>query len=500
MTVDRYKEIKRLIDAQVGFNKISQIMKCSKETIRSIRDGKIEMYDVSKRNQLRPLWVEQIRWEDVLHDLQNGHHLKFIWEEKAAGIITYSGFWKQFTKLYPDHQERFITLRMFSPGTHAEIDYAGDTIEYVLKDGSIRKANVFIGILCHSQLIFAEATANTQSKYFIQSHVNMYEFFQGVPEVTVSDCLKQGVKKCHLYDPDLNPAYSELARHYGTSIVPARVRHPKDKALTEGAVKIFIRYFKFINRKIIFRSLSEINHAIKICLEKINNRQHTRLKVSRSELWKNNELKTLKPLPVKSFEYYEWKESRVHPDSHIHISSNYYSVPYEFMGKLVKVKISKNTVEVFYESTRIAFHPRLTHVGEISTNSAHMPENERAYKEATPQNLLSQAKFINKDLHNFIEEKFQESALGNIRKVQGILSFARKEMSAIGHSQASLNISKTVDEMRLWNKFRVEDFKMRVLHHRKNKFQVSDENIKRNLDQSVLRHIDANVINLKGKL
>ena len=103
---------------------------------------------------------------------------------------------------------------------------------------------------------------------------------------------------------------------------------------------------------------------------------------------------------------------------------------------------------------------------------------------------------MNKDLHNFIEEKFKERALRSIRKVQGILSFARKEISAIGHSLISLNISKTVEEMRLWNKFRVEDFKMRVLHHRKDKLQVSDGSIKRNLKQSVLRHIDANAINL----
>ena len=39
----------------------------------------------------------------------------------------------------------------------------------------------------------------------------MFAFYGGVAHVTVPDCLKQGVLKCHLYDPDLNPGYAQLA-------------------------------------------------------------------------------------------------------------------------------------------------------------------------------------------------------------------------------------------------------------------------------------------------
>jgi len=119
------------------------------------------------------------------------------------------------------------------------VDYAGGIVEWVdLKTGEISEAVIFLGVLGYSQKIFAWAAEDMKSRNWLNSHRRMFTAFGGVPSVTVPDCLKQGVIKCHIYDPDLNPAYSELAAHYGTAIVPARPRRPKDKALVEGAVKL----------------------------------------------------------------------------------------------------------------------------------------------------------------------------------------------------------------------------------------------------------------------
>jgi hypothetical protein len=492
MTVVRYNEVKRLLDLGRSLSEISKTLKCNRRTVRLIRDGKKE---IGLKTLRLPLWTDTLNWDKILEDVKLGHSLKDIWEEQAHEIINYSGFWKQFVKKHPEYHERFIVHRFFNPGEYCEVDYAGDLVEYVVaRTGELKEASVFIGILCYSQLIFANASISTKSRYFLESHSDMYEYFGGVPEVTTCDCLKQGVSKCHIYDPDINQAYSEHAKHHGTTIVPARSRRPQDKALVEGAVKIVMRYFKFVYRNHVFYSVAEINQALKICVDKINNKIHTRLKTSRFNLWSCYEKAKLKPLPVNRYEYYEWKECRVHPDAHISVWNNYYSVPHIYRGKTVKAKIGKNIVEIYYELERIAVHSRHAEkAGAVITDFAHLPKNAQAYHENTPQNILSQAKFINNDLYLLIQEEFNKNTLGNLRKALGFIRTAKKEVEAVGHD--TINISKSCSDIKMFNKFRVPYFKEQLIRYRKQLNIKTDTEIIRTLNP-MLRYYNQDLTHL----
>src|ERR1700730_6113882 len=141
----------------------------------------------------------------------------------------------------------------------------------------------------------------------------MFAYYSGVPHVIVPDCMKQGVLKCHLYDPDLNPGYAQLATD-ATAVVPARPDHRKDKAIVEGLVKILMRYVRFRYRHRRFTSLSEINRALAECIERINDRRHTRFGVSCRERFETVERAALKPLPLHEVDCGEWKEAKLHAD------------------------------------------------------------------------------------------------------------------------------------------------------------------------------------------
>lgn len=181
--------------------------------------------------------MSQVEWPAVLHDLGLGHPLKFIWEERAQSLTSYPNFWKQFYRKFPELRQATVTAREFDPGERVEVDYAGDPIRWVdLRTGEVRQAVVFVAGLGYSQLLFAWAADDMKSHNWLDCHQRMYAFYGGVAHVTVPDCLKQGVLKCHLYDPDLNPAYAALAAHYATAVVPARPEHPKAKAIVEGLV------------------------------------------------------------------------------------------------------------------------------------------------------------------------------------------------------------------------------------------------------------------------
>ena len=209
LTVDRYKEIERLLAAGRGVREITRSLRCSRRLVRQIRDG-VHAPPDQPRSAAEPLWMTQVDWAQIIHDLGLGHPLKFLWEEKAQALTTYSNFWKQFYRKYPQYRQAAVTAREFQPGERVEVDYAGDTLEWVeLSTGEIRKAYVFVAGLGFSQLLFAWAAEDTKSLNWLACHRRMFAFYGGVAHVTVPDCLKQGVLKCHLYDPDLNPGYAE---------------------------------------------------------------------------------------------------------------------------------------------------------------------------------------------------------------------------------------------------------------------------------------------------
>jgi hypothetical protein len=135
------------------------------------------------------------------------------------------------------------------------------------------------------------------------------------------------VLKCHLYDPDLNPSYAELAAQYATAVVPARPQHPKDKAIVEGLVKILLRYVRFRYRRHRFTSLADINRALTESIERINDRRHTRFGISRRKRFETVEKAALKPLPLVE-DVGEWKEAKLHADCYVYVDGDYYSAPH----------------------------------------------------------------------------------------------------------------------------------------------------------------------------
>ena len=281
--MDRFNEIERRLRDGRGLRETARALKCSRKTVREVRDG-LRLSPATRRATADPLWMSQVEWPAVLHDLGLGHPLKFIWEERAQSLTSYPNFWKQFYRKFPELRQATVTAREFDPGERVEVDYAGDPIRWVdLRTGEVCDAAVFVAGLGYSQLLFAWAADDMKSHNWLDCHQRMYAFYGGVPHVTVPDCLKQGVLKCHLYDPDLNPAYAALAAHYATAVVPARPGHPKDKAIVEGLVKILMRYQRFRYRRHRFTSLVQINEALAECVRRINDRRHTRFGVTRRE-------------------------------------------------------------------------------------------------------------------------------------------------------------------------------------------------------------------------
>jgi hypothetical protein len=180
MTVGRYEEIRRRLAEGRGVREIARALGCARETVREVRDGE-RVSPGAPKPCSDPLWMRQLEWPTIVHDLGLGHPLKFIWEEKAQHLTTYSNFWKRFYRKFPQYRQASVTAREFEPGERVEVDYAGDTLEWVdLKTGEIRKAYVFVSGLGFSQLLFAWASEDMKSRNWLGAHRRMFNFYGGV--------------------------------------------------------------------------------------------------------------------------------------------------------------------------------------------------------------------------------------------------------------------------------------------------------------------------------
>jgi len=335
------------------------------------------------------------KWEQIDEEMQGKHVTRMLlWQEYIAEHpdgFGYSQFCDKYRKWLKSQQKPVMRIPK-KVGEEIQVDYTGHTMRIIDPEtGEIQKAEIFVGVLGVSGLIYAEAHKSQSSANWIRAHVRMFDFFGGVPLIVRPDNLKAAVKKPNFYDPDINPAYQELAAHYGTAVIPTRVAKPKDKGLGENAVLQVERWALAPLRKQRFFSLDELNLAIKEQLKWINNRKRSDNDFSRRELFERRERATLQPLPAHKFDYLEVKHAKVHLDYHVSFEKHLYSVPHKYIKKTVLIRAKERLIEVYYQNQRIACHVRSKKRG-FSTIGEHMPDNHRWKQDWSPERFRQWAR------------------------------------------------------------------------------------------------------------
>ena len=337
---------------------------------------------------------------------RKGVTLMLLWHEyKAENPQGYQ--YSQFCHRYRQWRNKLdpVMRQDHRAGEKLFVDYSGMTVPITDPgNGQIRNAEIFIACMGASNYTYAEATLTQSLPDWIDSHVRVLEFLGGVPELIIPDNLKSGVKKACRYEPDLNPTYLDMANHYDTAVIPARVRAPKDKAKAEVGVQIVERWILAKLRNRTFFNITELNRAIAILLVDLNNKPFQKLPGTRKSVFESIDKPALKPLPVARYQFAQWKKARVHIDYHIEVDRHYYSVPYQLIKKELDVRLTVNTVECFYKGKRIASHVRSDRQGRHTSVKEHMPKSHQKYVEWTPERLLNWAGKIGPHAAELIEK------------------------------------------------------------------------------------------------
>lgn len=372
--------------------------------------------------------------------LRNGVSKKLLWTEymedcrlNGAEPLMYSQFCYHIQQ---DEQKYRATMHINrKPAEQVEVDWAGNPATIIDPDtGEIIKAYIFVGVMTYSRYAYVEAFPDMKQQSWINAHVHMYEFFGGVAKILVPDnCKTAVIRNNNWNDQQINEIYQEMAEHYGTAIIPARVRTPKDKPNAEGTVGIISTWITAAFRDEQFFSFAELNSAIKKKLDLFNQKPFQKKSGSRQSIFLEEEKPFLTPLPATRFELSDWKTATVQFNYHISVDGMLYSVPYGFIKKKVDVRITDTTIEIFYNHNRIASHRRLKgRLGQYSTITEHMPEDHQKYLEWNGDRFRKWAEKIGINAYTAVNAILTSKSLEqqSYRSCMGLLKLAERYSAA----------------------------------------------------------------------
>jgi transposase len=332
-------------------------------------------------------------WAYIHAELKRPHvTLELLWQEyREAQPNGYQRSW--FGDLYRRWRMKLnVCMRQeHRAGEKIFVDYCDGIGIIDRSTGEEIPTHMFVSVWGASNYTYAEASLTQGQRDWLMSHVRAFEYYGCVPRAVVIDNLKSGVTRPCRYEPEVNASYRDLADHYGCCVLPARVRHPKDKAKVEAGVLIAQRWILACLRNQRFYSIAELNGAIRLLLEKLNSRQMQKLRSTRKELFERLDKPAGQPLPEKRYEYAAWKKARVNIDYHVEIDKHYYSVPYQLAQEQVDVRATDHTIEIFYKEERQTSHARGFDKYKHSTKPEHMPEAHRRYMTWNPERIIAWA-------------------------------------------------------------------------------------------------------------
>ncbi len=413
LAMEQVKQVLQLYNDGISIHEITRRVGISRNSVRKylfrFKEVKAplsdqQLADKAYDNDLIELEAERLR--------QLTAHFTTAGSELSKTGVTRQLLWQEYLTQYPDgysysrycyHLSQYFKNRDLSMhleyqcGDMIMIDFAGKKQYYADTDtGEQIACEVFVAIIPFSGLIFCTAVPSQQTADFTHCINSMLKFYGGVPATIVCDNLKTAVRRTDRYEPQFTDICEQLSEHYHTTFTATRPYSPRDKAMVERAVNIVYTHVYAPLRHQTFTSLAALNTAMQQQLVFLNDKPYKNTPYSRRWFFEQQERAVLKPLPPERFIAKKVVWLTIQRNYHVQLSEShhYYSVPYQHVGKKVKVIYDRDTVEVYLEGKRIAVHVRRGHNKAYTTLAEHMPPHHQKMQQIKGFNrddLLTQA-------------------------------------------------------------------------------------------------------------
>jgi transposase len=297
--------------------------------------------------------------------------------------------------------ERFET----KAGKQAQMDYSPYTIRFT--EEGLRRVHLFSYILGYSRRRYHRWVESENFATTVREHVRAFTYLGGLAEVCLYDGMKVVVLRYEDEEPIYNPRFLAFCTHYGYRPWACKRRRAKTKGKVE-------RPFYFVQTSLLngrtFRSLAHLNEATEWWLANVADARPNRTtKRPPIELFEE-EREHLLPLPVHDYDTAEVGYRVVNAEGALHYLSNFYSVPWQYIGALVPVKITERELVVYspkiVEIARHELFPRSV-TGKRATAKAHLPGEDLRKK------------------YEILKSRYQELGSVGIRFLEGIVAKRR---------------------------------------------------------------------------
>lgn len=451
ISMSKVRQILKLYSQRIGKKKIANRLGMSKNTVKVYIDLYLKMkVPLEELSALDDFELNKMFHPPRTVSANERLSAVFDFYEEMQKTLRRRGatIGQQYVKYRQKHPDGFGITNFYmyyrqwkmkiNPTMHIEhkagdmsyIDFAGETLPYVDADtGEMKDAQVFVSILGWSQYTYIEAVPSQRVEDLIGACENTLHYYKGVPLAIVPDNLKSAVYKSHRHEPQINENFKAFADHYGTAVIPARRRKPRDKAHVENMVKIAYQkiYTRLSPEEVL--TLEELNRQLHHHLASLNDGLLTGKKSSRTDQWMM-ELSSLAPLPADRYEMRKIKLATVMKNAHVILGEDkhYYSVPYQLIGKKLRLQYSKSQVEIYNEYELVALHKRVRSAHNYSTEPSHMPPQHQVMMQWNPEFFIKQAREIDPVVEFYIarvleKKRHPEQAY---KSCAGILSFAKR--------------------------------------------------------------------------
>ena len=446
-----YKEIARLKAAGQSNRAVAEALGLARNTVNSavarIEDSGLRFEDLSK---LTDAQIDEVfpttsgrkddgeyympDFEQLKKELAKpGVTLQLLWEDysdrcRLSGLKHYQ--LTQFKKHFNDHLKKtgFKDIIQHKAGEQIEVDWAGVRPYWQDPDSGEKVYGwLFAAVLPFSGLGFAYVTPDMKMPSWIQCHIKMYEFFGGVTTILTPDNLKTGITKHTRDELVINSTYQDMAEYYGTVVVPARVRAPKDKSQVENLVYQFEKDVIGRLRNCQFFSIDEYNEQLMLEVERFNNKPFQKKEGTRRSVFNEVEKAALLPLPHRRYELATYRTAIVQSNSHVAYQKNYYSAPYQYLGKEVTLKITSHRLVILHNKEVLSEHELIWNkIGAYSTIPTDMPVHSNAYGEWNSTRYLNWAKSKGPNVYEVVYRIFASTTVEqqHYRTVHSILKLA----------------------------------------------------------------------------
>lgn len=414
--------IKTLFEKGYNKSQISRMLQIDRKTVRAkLKESDEELPQKKTRPTILDPHKEYIQIE-VNKDIQ----AKRIFEDLVRDY-DYHGSYDTVKKYIHSIREKKSKVYMVlntQPGEEAQVDFG--YIGLLNINGKKKKAWIFVMTLSYSRYMYVQIVLDQKVQTFINCHKNAFKYFNGVPEIVKIDNLKAAILEADFYEPTIQKDYAAFAAYYGFLAQPCRVYTPTDKGKVESNVK-YVKNSCFKGRN--FKDIEEAKGFLATWLkDTANKRIHGTTKKVPFEVFSEIEKACLTALPKEDYILSNSQICHVATNCHICYKSNYYSVPYGYVGKDVQAIEMNGLLRIYSDNKEIALHTIANcEKGKFLTDINHYPHSKNItiseilstqknkMQEIGPEALRFFELYINADVSN---RKYDYRAISGLLSLQ----------------------------------------------------------------------------------